>query len=270
MKRERKDSKCWILLILLVLAVLILILLLGFCSQGRNEPIPVIQTQPGEQSAPTAGQAEVGKAATSELPTVFPTVPAVPPTAESCTIFDSFFPIRLGAYWEYRQRVLQNNRSEDTGWSVRMRYEVTEVTDEYADIIQSIVEGAMAGSYERNKRIWWDLGKPLVVMSFPIAAYVLPCPVSPNSSYTWPINPDAEILHQFQIDDWSVVTVPAGMFEVLCVSQTTYYEGTQTGYGKTCFAEGVGWVYDEWHSVREDGTTLGTEDFNELVSYSIP
>lgn len=268
MKREKKDSKRWILL---VLAVLILILLLGFCSRVRNGPTPVIQAQPGEQLAPTTGQAEVEKAATSGPPSAFPTEPAMPPTAESCTIFDAFFPIRLGAYWEYRQRVLQNNGSEDTGWYIRIRYEVTEVSDEYADILHYTVEGPMAGPENgRNRRTWWDLGKPYQILDFPIAAYVLPCPVSPNSTYIWPLTPDPEIVHQFQIDDWSVVTVPAGTFNVLCVSQTTYWEEARTGYGKTCWAEGVGWVSDEWHSIRSDGTTLGTEVFDELVSYSIP
>ena len=55
MKKEKKDSKRWVLLALLVL---ILLILLGLCSRNRNEPASVGPTQAPEQAVTVAGPTE--------------------------------------------------------------------------------------------------------------------------------------------------------------------------------------------------------------------
>ncbi|KRT67539.1 MAG: hypothetical protein XU08_C0002G0092 [candidate division WWE3 bacterium CSP1-7] len=267
MKREKKDSKRWILLALLVL---ILLLLLGFCSRKEFSGV---SSEQGQLQPAVAQSTEI--ASVGAEPTALPMAAEPLPSSAPCTIDHPFFPIRLGAIWEYRTRSIYTRSVSgeigvDRGWeSGGEVLEVVELSDTQAMIIGYTRIGVDAGpeNWYQEYPIWCNNEE---VWSFPSIAYILPHVLSPNSIYqSWTGQGQ---LTDYQVSDWQEITVPAGTFDVLCVS-FSYPQEVRPNYvtsGVSCFAEGVGLVYDEGHAdiPGEDGYVSSL--FSELESYSIP
>jgi hypothetical protein len=193
-------------------------------------------------------------------------------TPRICT--HRFFPTAVGATWEYRSSFL--NRSADLRYpegskvigNVRLR--IDEVTADYST---GVFWQPPIDPKDLSYKVTFDCDSfGMHVGAGPGVEFYLPYELAPGMSWqdkreVYPV--------QFQsADEMATITVPAGTFEVLCVTKTYKYAtppppGTLGHSFFTfliaCFSEGVGEITEEWHS-----TFPRDDSLEELVSYSIP
>ena len=279
MKTEKKDSKRWILLALLVL---ILLLLLAFCSRKESagmspeqgQPQPAV-TQPTEITSVGAEPTVVGQTAenvgpTNPEPTAPPTVEPVP--AQMCT--HRFFPTGVGTTFDYRASFFNRGASlqyPERGNEIGIfRQRIDEVTADHIIVLYWNLAVDPVELSHRGSNRCDSFGMQVGIG--PGGLFYLPYELAPGMS--WQDENEYDPVQFQSADEMTTISVPAGIFEVLCVTKTYMYAtpplpGSATGsfftWLRACFAEGVGEVTEEWHSTfpRDDSQW-------ELVSYSIP
>jgi hypothetical protein len=253
MDSRKKKVGYWIGLALILL---LLLLLMGYCSQ-QSQPDSI------EGQSSTSPQQELAS-------TEFEAIESNEESTSICTLVHPFFPIVVGARWEARIKTVdttvEGDILRDYGWSSPHNiFEITNLTSTSATLVES---NPSAEGWHQDFEIVCDAQGLWGIPRFDS----LPYAISPDlnttlDQFTWSYY-DVE----YKVVGWQEITVPAGTFEVLCIS--SHHAGiTRPNYvtsSLACFAENVGLVYAESHTeVPDDEGKIGIV-YLELVGYSIP
>ena len=258
MKDDDKKRVLWLLLAFLVLVML----LLAFCSRDRNESVPSGLIQDPNQLMSLTEQAEEIDQSTPETLATSMAERTLEPTPRMCT--HRFFPVTVGATWDYRLYSINRGGDNSDGEEVGVfRQRIDEVTTEYS-----------AGLYWN---IAIDPTQWFQQLNYECDSFGMHVSIGPNSFFYLPYElfpgmswQDEQEYYPVQYqaaEETTTVSVPAGTFEVLCITKTYLYETSPPpfNYLVACFAEGVGEVTEEWWGNND------LEDLRwELLSYSIP
>jgi hypothetical protein len=179
----------------------------------------------------------------------------------------TYFPLRLGAHWEYLwESDLQGSISEIH------RYDVTELNVDNGTTTEKIVTLA-PDIPDQNVEAPFNCFDTGIIT--PLGIGYMPYDLTRGITWSDPFSTQFGS-EQFQAaDNLATITVPVGTFEALCIaSELTYtsYPKPDSYYPnskKSCYAEGVGLVYEEYTVIRpRDGDT--NNEVLRLVSYTIP
>jgi len=233
------------------------LIIMSFVILASMTGCGVMPAQPTSTSVPTN--------------TPYPTATPMPaePQPSACRNL-RYFPLRLGANWEYLWE------SPNPGSISQIeRYDVTELSVDHGTTAVRILTLALPPDIpDQNLEVpfsCYDTG-----ITTPLGIGYMPYDLMQGLTWTNPFPRQIDEREQLQTaDSLATITVPAGTFEALCITfNRTYtsYPKPEVYYrssGQSCYVEGVGLVYEKYTVIRpRDGDTL--TEVLQLVSYTIP